>query len=272
MEQVEQEREKRQGRRKKTKAEVFSLIVKAYSGYFFFLMVPLAILLLQICQVWADSASVRLYAQLAKWLLIAVLSAYCFHRIRDKRLRKEAIAPTEIRQEKKSPFVQEDTLPDFNEIREENTEAVQEAGIQVINSPEESLIPVDMYIHGDIETKKSLAIYGAVDGNISSGGDVRIYGLVKGNIRCRNLYVDKAEIEGDIQCEERVYLSHKCILIGNIVAWEMVCKGYVQGNAFIRKGVCFTKSSEMIGDVASMEIQVEEGASIKGKMRIESIT
>lgn len=36
MEQVEEEREKRQGRRKKTKAEVFSLIVKAYSGYFFF--------------------------------------------------------------------------------------------------------------------------------------------------------------------------------------------------------------------------------------------
>lgn len=42
--------------------------------------------------------------------------------------------------------------------------------------------------------------------------------------------------------------------------------------SFVRESVRLEKSSYLVGDVTSMEIEEEEGASIQGRMRIEAIS
>lgn len=251
-----------QSKEKRSVSEILSLFIRGYRTTLMYKVIPLSIFILQIIQVWADSIEVQFKAKMIKYTLVLIFTGYAVTRlrqhIRQKSMREEESSVPEI-----PLFVAEEPTEETGLITEGEIAAVPAV------REKESVITEDMYIHGDIETNKDLIVYGDIDGNINCSGNVRVYGLVGGNIRCKNLYLDKTEVEGDIQCEERVYVSHECTVIGNIVAWEMVCKGRIRGNAYIRRKVRLEKSTQLIGDVTSMEIVVQEGATIQGNMHIQ---
>lgn len=259
---MEEERAGQRGKEKRSVSETLSLFIRGYQTTLMYRIIPLSILILQIIQNWADAERLRFKARMIKYGLLLLLLGYAGIRLR--RYLRQRKAREEAPVEEKVPlFVAEEPTEETGLITEGEIAAVPAV------REKESVITEDMYIHGDIETNKDLIVYGDIDGNINCAGNVRVYGLVGGNIRCRNLYLDKTEVEGDIQCEERIYVSHECTVIGNIVAWEMVCKGRIRGNAYIRRKVRLEKSTQLIGDVTSMEIVVQEGATIQGNMHIQ---
>lgn len=258
-------------KKKRSNLQVISLVVKMYAKGLIYRGIPILVIVLQICQVWADSPDTRLAARLMKISLIIFFISYTLVNLHQRILiKREKNAITE-EESKTSPFVEEEQVPvvELIEEREQNGELTVSAA--ELEKKQESVIAEDIYINGTIETNNDLAIFGNVDGNVYCGGNVRLYGLVTGNIRCKNLYLDKTEIEGDIHCDERIYLSDKSIVIGDIVAWEMICKGCIRGNAFIKRRVRFEESTQMVGDVTSMEIIVQEGAAIQGNMHIQTM-
>lgn len=252
-------------KRKKSVAEVLFLILKEYANQLIFIGIPLLILILQIMQVWADTAYGRFLALLSKWCLIILLTGCVIQKLHQHFFPKKTSLGTQTEKEQK---------PQEAELQRTVVRTVPVETVSAVKKAKESAtqIPMDMHIQGDVEVQRDLSIYGIVDGNIYCKGDIRLFGRVNGNLRCQNLYIDKAELEGDIQCNETVYLSPKSIVVGDIVAWRMLHKGYMKGNAYVRESVRMEKSSYLIGDVTSMEIEVEEGASIQGRMRIEAIS
>lgn len=251
-----------QAKRKRSKTELLSLLLKEYANHLIFIGIPLLIFLLQIMQVWAETAEGRFTALCLKRCMELVL-IFCTGRKLwrrwmpkkqpEKETCREALADGKHNQQESSAMEREEILPPAEAQRGETR------------------IPQDMQIHGDVESEKHLSIFGFIEGNVYCKGDIKLYGKVNGNIRCQNLYIDRAELEGDIHCKEMIYLSPKSIVVGDIVAWRMLHKGYIKGNAFVRESVRLEKSSYLVRDVTSMEIEVEEGASIQGRMRIEAI-
>lgn len=248
-------------KRKKSTTEVIFLVLKEYVDQLIFIGIPLLILILQIMQVWADTKQGSLMAMLLKWGLLMVLLGRGIQKLYQRYfLNKKPVQEKEQKAKQQKPITQTVVKPVL----------VESLPVQPVKESA-TLIPEDMHIHGDVEVQRDLSIYGIVEGNVYCKGDIRLFGRVNGNLRCQNLFVDKAELEGDIQCNETIYLSPKSIVIGDIVAWRMLHKGYMKGNAYVRESVRMEKSSYLVGDVTSMEIEVEEGASIQGRMRIEAI-
>lgn len=246
-------------KRKKSATEVIFLVLKEYADQLIFIGIPLLILILQIMQVWADTKQGSLLAMLLKWCLLIVLLGCGIRKLRQRFFPKKKPVQEKIaKEEPQKPQTVVKPVP------------VEPLPVQPVKQSA-TLIPKDMHIHGDVEVQRDLSIYGIVEGNVYCKGDIRLFGRVNGNLRCQNLYIDKAELEGDIQCNETIYLSPKSIVVGDIVAWRMLHKGYMKGNAYVRESVRMEKSSYLVGDVTSMEIEVEEGASIQGRMRIEAI-
>lgn len=248
-------------KRKKSATEVIFLVLKEYVDQLIFIGIPLLIFILQIMQVWAETKQGSFMAMFLKWCLLIVL----FGRAIQKLFWRFFPNKKPVKEKKQEVKLQES-------ITQTEVKPIPAEPLPVQTDKESTaLIPKDMYIHGDVEVQCDLSIYGIVEGNVYCKGDIHLFGRVNGNLRCQNLYIDKAELEGDIQCNEMVYLSPKSIVIGNIVAWRMLHKGYMKGNAYVRESVLVEKSSYLVGDVTSMEIEVEDGASIQGRMRIEAI-
>lgn len=246
--------------RKKSATEVIFLVLKEYADQLIFIGIPLLILILQIMQVWADTEQGSLLAMLLKWCLLILLLGCGIRKLQLRFFPKKEPVQVQKQKEPKPQTTQTAVKP--VPVASLPVQKVRESATQ---------IPEDMHIRGDVDVQRDLSIYGIVEGNVYCKGDIRLFGRVNGNIRCQNLYIDKAELEGDIQCNETIYLSPKSIVIGDIVAWRMLHKGYMKGNAYVRESVRMEKSSYLAGDVTSMEIEVEEGASIQGRMRIEAI-
>ena len=108
-----------------------------------------------------------------------------------------------------------------------------------------------------VPTARTLACLGStimVKGEISSDEDLQIDGKVEGNISLRG---------------HRLTVGRTAQLNSEINAREVIVYGSASGNLRARDRVEIKKDGQVIGDIATTRISIEEGAYFKGRIEIE---
>ncbi len=106
-------------------------------------------------------------------------------------------------------------------------------------------------------TARTLACLGStivVKGEISSDEDLQIDGRVEGNISLR---------------AHRLTVGRTAQLNSEINAREVIVYGNASGNLRARDRVEIKKDGQVIGDITTTRISIEEGAYFKGHIEIE---
>jgi cytoskeletal protein CcmA (bactofilin family) len=106
---------------------------------------------------------------------------------------------------------------------------------------------------------RTLACLGAtivVKGEISSDEDLQIDGKVEGPISVRG---------------NRLTVGRTAQLKSEITAREVIVYGNASGNLHARDRVEIKKDGQVIGDIATARISIEDGAYFKGHIEIERV-
>jgi cytoskeletal protein CcmA (bactofilin family) len=107
------------------------------------------------------------------------------------------------------------------------------------------------------QTARTLACLGStivVKGEISSDEDLQIDGKVEGNISLRG---------------HRLTVGRTAQLNSEINAREVIVYGNASGNLRARDRVEIKKDGQVIGDITTTRISIEDGAYFKGHIEIE---
>jgi len=106
-------------------------------------------------------------------------------------------------------------------------------------------------------TARTLACLGStivVKGEITSDEDLQIDGKVEGNISLRG---------------HRLTVGRTANLNSEITAREVIVYGNASGNLRARDRVEIKKDGQVIGDITTTRISIEDGAYFKGRIEIE---
>src|SRR5579864_7179609 len=111
----------------------------------------------------------------------------------------------------------------------------------------------------NVPSARTLACLGStimVKGEITSDEDLQIDGKVEGNISLRG---------------HRLTVGRTAQLNSEINAREVIVYGNASGNLRARDRVEIKKDGQVIGDITTTRISIEEGAYFKGHIEIERI-
>ncbi|MCX4296825.1 MAG: polymer-forming cytoskeletal protein [Lachnospiraceae bacterium] len=132
------------------------------------------------------------------------------------------------------------------------------------NNIETAVIPKGTVINGNISINGRLDMYGVVNGDINSDNQVNITGNVTGNINAQNLFTKDSFIVGQIACEKGAAVRENTVILGDIMAEDLVIDGAIQGNIDVRNGITIGDGAIVDSDIKAKTIQVNNGASING--------
>ncbi|MEG0736349.1 MAG: polymer-forming cytoskeletal protein [Longicatena sp.] len=133
---------------------------------------------------------------------------------------------------------------------------------------EETIISQSTRIFGNIEIDGNLVVEGSITGDIQSSQSVAVFGEVTGNIESCDLQSDHAAIKGDIKCNGSVTLGESTVIEGNCEAENLICGGRIKGNVYTHNSLKLQEKAVLIGDISSMDIEINRGAVIQGKLDI----
>ena len=146
------------------------------------------------------------------------------------------------------------------------------AGVRVLEVPvqEEELgvIGKETTIHGDVEGKGHLAVYGCVNGNIDIKGNLLMLGEVKGSIRCKNLILDECSLFTAINASGNVSVRANAVITGDIRCISISVLGSVYGDIYADKDAGLAGSAVVEGNISCEKLAVEPGADFDGKVKI----
>lgn len=129
---------------------------------------------------------------------------------------------------------------------------------------ETAVIPKGTVINGNISISGRLDMYGVVNGDIHSDNRVNIAGNVTGNIDAQDLFAKDSFIVGQIVCEKGAAVRENTVILGDIMAEDLVIDGAIQGNIDVRNGITVGKKAIVDSDIKAKTIQVSNGASLNG--------
>jgi cytoskeletal protein CcmA (bactofilin family) len=92
-----------------------------------------------------------------------------------------------------------------------------------------------------------------VRGHVAGEGDLRIEGQVEGEV----------SISGDLAIEDGG------VLIGDLTAGAVVIAGELKGDVTARGSVTIHATAKVEGNMAAVEVNIEEGASFSGQIEAE---
>jgi len=129
---------------------------------------------------------------------------------------------------------------------------------------ETAMITKGMSIVGDINTKGSVDILGEIIGNVTALGKLNIAGTIQGNSKASEIYVDSAEITGEIVSDGSIKVGASSVIIGNITATSAVIAGAIKGDIDVKGPVVLDASAIVMGNIKSKSVQINSGAVIEG--------
>ncbi len=129
---------------------------------------------------------------------------------------------------------------------------------------ETAIIPKGTVINGNVAIEGKLEMYGVVNGDINSDSRVNISGDVTGNIRANDLYAKDSFIVGLIECVQGATIRENTVILGDIMAENLVVDGAIQGKIDIKESVTVGNTAILDSDIRARTIQVNNGAAING--------
>jgi len=156
-------------------------------------------------------------------------------------------------------------------VKEETAEITEEISISpVIDEPykgvseEVAVIATGMVINGDVSSDGNMELLGTINGNINIAGKLCVSGKVNGNIKANDIFVDGAELEGNIETAESVKIGNGSVIIGNIKSAAAIVAGAVKGDIDVKGPVILDSSAIIMGNIKSMSVQINNGAVVEG--------
>lgn len=151
----------------------------------------------------------------------------------------------------------------------ESAEAEVEEPQEIVNEFEDELgiISEDTRIEGDVESKGHLAIAGTVDGKVSTKGNVIVTGIVRGKIRCRDLVLDRCNLNAEIQATGNVTIKSGNVN-GDITCNDLNIKGTVTGSINASGTIALANDAVVKGDIRAARMGMEIGAIVDGRITI----
>ncbi|MDE6202945.1 MAG: polymer-forming cytoskeletal protein, partial [Lachnospiraceae bacterium] len=128
-----------------------------------------------------------------------------------------------------------------------------------------SVLSDSMVVNGSITVEDALAIRGTVYGDVEVKGKLSITGTVEGEVKASEVYLEGAQITGNILSKGGIKVGPKTVILGNINAENAVINGAVKGEIDVHGTVVLESAAIIIGDIKSKFVQVSNGAVIEGK-------
>ena len=91
---------------------------------------------------------------------------------------------------------------------------------------------------------------------------------IKGNVISKEALQLNGELEGQVDLDDRLTIGPKGKATANIKAKEVDIAGTVQGNVNASDRVVLRKGANLVGDVRTAGIVIEDGAYFKGGVDI----
>lgn len=131
-------------------------------------------------------------------------------------------------------------------------------------SDEIATITKMMTVNGDLNSRGSLDVIGAINGNIKVKGKLNITGNVVGNSEAAEVYAQDATIAGDVTSTGSVKVGSNTVIRGNIYATSAVIAGAVKGDIDVHGPVILDSTAIVMGNIKSKAVQINNGAAIEG--------
>lgn len=93
---------------------------------------------------------------------------------------------------------------------------------------------------------------------------------VKGNFESNGNIIINGLLDGEIKTKGSIFIGEKAKIEANIEAEEMITKGQIKGNLKINGYLAIGQTSKIFGDIECLQISIEKGAEINGKVIINN--
>lgn len=130
---------------------------------------------------------------------------------------------------------------------------------------ETAVITKGLTVSGDLNSKGSIDLFGAVMGNVSCRGKLTVSGTISGDSKAAEIFANNAQIDGNLEAAGSVKIGQGSVVVGNISAMSAVIAGAVKGDIDIHGPVIIDASAVIVGDIKSKSVQINNGATIEGR-------
>lgn len=131
-----------------------------------------------------------------------------------------------------------------------------------------TVISAGTSMFGDIRSEGAVEVRGKLKGNLEATGNVRITGKVLGDVKGDSVELVNCAVQGNITATASVHIDESTIVVGDIVAADLVTDGKVKGNVQVEHTAAFQKNAVLAGNVTAALVSMSEGAKIQGTVRI----
>ena len=131
-------------------------------------------------------------------------------------------------------------------------------------SNETAVISSGMKVSGNIISNGNLNVAGVVNGDIEIKGKLDVTGEIQGNSKANEVFIDEAEVAGNINALGSIKIGQGSVIIGNITGMGAVIAGAVKGDIDVKGPVILDSSAIIMGNIKSMSVQINNGAVIEG--------
>ena len=200
-----------------------------------------------------------------------------------------AVAPTEVEDANKqtTPSVergffgfgrpkQPEPEPVFHEVKAE-TVPETEPYFATAEEPEQkppfirpgaTVIAAGATFFGDIRAEGDVEVLGKLKGNLEATGNIRIVGKVLGDVKGGEVVLEGCTVQGNITATSGVTLDERAMVVGDVLAADVLSAGKIKGNLQIGRAATFGATALLAGNVIAATIMMAQGARVQGAVRI----
>lgn len=131
-----------------------------------------------------------------------------------------------------------------------------------------TIIAEDALIHGSVEAKGGIELYGEVRGNLSSQEKILISGSLVGDSASQSMEMLHGSMQGNVSAKGLLQIDDASVLLGAVQAGELQLDGKIKGNLLISEIVRLGEHAVVLGNIAAQQLTVEDGAALQGELRI----
>lgn len=166
--------------------------------------------------------------------------------------------------------------PTFEEVKAETvpeTEpyfASQEEPVQKppFIRPGATVIAAGATFFGDIRAEGDVEVLGKLKGNLEATGNIRIAGKVLGDVKGSEVVLEGCTVQGNITSSSKVSLDESAMVVGDVLASDVLSAGKIKGNLQIGRAATFGATALLAGNVIAATIMMAQGAKVQGAVRI----
>lgn len=191
----------------------------------------------------------------------------------DTQIATETDTADTVNNEIKEESMEDNMLNNREDIMEEDTmvEDVQDESVEDVESEEDEIvdetavITEGLTVTGNLDSIGSIDIFGSVSGDVACRGKLTVSGSICGDSKANEIFVNSAEIDGNIEAKGSVKVGQGTVIVGNIVATSAVIAGAVKGDIDVHGPVIIDSTAIIVGDIKSKTVQINNGATIDGR-------